>query len=207
MSAPPKTQLNVTPEEAQAIRAAVIAANPAGLGADCTAACKADAQALTDLLIDPSISTAIYDLPAPITHETVTAWIAEAQEKRRCGEALLTIRTAPNGTIYSYSYFTIWPDLSAAEIAGGYRAERQGAGLGKTGALHSFGWMFDAFNVRLICVTAALDNVRSAKVIEAAGFAPMGERESRRADGSVRRSLYWEMNVDQWRRLHVTASD
>lgn len=67
--------------------------------------------------------------------------------------------------------------------------------------------MFDAFKVRLICVTAALDNVRSAKVLEAAGFAPMGERELRRADGSVRLLLYWEMNVDEWRRLHVTASD
>lgn len=207
MSAPPKTRLYVTPEEAGAIRAAVIAADPSGLGADCTAATEKDAQSLAQLLADPSISTAIYDLPSPITPQTVGAWIADAQTRRRRGEALLTVRTATDGTIYSYSYFTIWPDLSAAEIAGGFRAARQGAGLGKTGALRSFAWMFDAFKVRLICVTAALDNVRSAKVIEAAGFTPMGERQSHRADGSERRSRYWEMAIEQWRKLDFNASD
>lgn len=206
MSAPPKTRLHVTPEEASAIRAAVIAADPAGLGADCTAVSKTDAQALTHLLADPSISAAIYDLPSPITLPAISDWIVDAQAKRRRGEALLTVRTAPDGTIYSYSYFTVWPDLAAAEIAGGFRAERQGAGLGKTGALRSFAWMFEALKVRLICVTAALDNVRSAKVIEAAGFTPMGERQSHRADGSVRRSRYWEMTAEQWRTLDLNAS-
>lgn len=205
VSAPPKTRLHVTPEEAHAVRAAVIAADPSGLGADCTAASEKDAQALTHLLADPSIATAIYDLPSPITLQTVGAWIADAETKRRRGEALLTIRTATDATIYSYSYFTIWPDLAAAEIAGGFRTERQDAGLGKTGALRSFAWMFEAFKVRLICVTAALDNVRSARVIEAAGFTSMGERQSRRADGSERRSRYWEMTIEQWRKLDLNA--
>ena len=127
---------------------------------------------MTQLLTDPSISAAIYDLPSPITLATVRNWICDAQAKRERGEALLTVRRAPDGAIYSYSYFTIWPDLAAAEIAGGFRAEQQSAGLGKTGAQRSFAWMFDALQVRLICVTAALDNVRSAKVIEAAGFTP-----------------------------------
>lgn len=207
MSAPPKTRLYVTPEEAGAVRAAVIAADPSGLGADCTAASEKDAQALTHLLGDPSIATAIYDLPSPITLQTVGAWIADAGRKRQHGEALLTVRTAKDGTIYSYSYFTIWPDLAAAEIAGGFRAEDQGAGLGKTGALRSFAWMFEALKVRLICVTAALDNVRSAKVIEAAGFTSMGERQSHRANGSVRRSRYWEMTIEQWRKLNLNEPD
>lgn len=205
MSAPPKTRLHVPPEEASAIRGAVIAADPAGLGADCAVARETDAPALTQLLTDPSISAAIYDLPSPITLATVRNWICDAQAKRERGEALLTVRRAPDGAIYSYSYFTIWPDLAAAEIAGGFRAEQQSAGLGKTGAQRSFAWMFDALQVRLICVTAALDNVRSAKVIEAAGFTPMGERESHRADGSIRRSLYWEMTREQWRRLNNTS--
>ena len=65
--------------------------------------------------------------------------------------------------------------------------------------------MFEAFKVRLICVTAALDNVRSARVIEAAGFTSMGERQSRRADGSERRSRYWEMTIEQWRKLDLNA--
>lgn len=206
MSAPPKTRLYVTPEEAGAIRAAVIAADPSGLGGDCTEASDSDVQALTHLLADPSLSNAIYDLTSPITLETVSAWIAGARAKRQRGEALLTVRRAADGTIYSYSYFTVWPKLGAAEIAGGFRAEHQGAGLGKTGARRSFAWMFEAFKVRLICVTAALDNVRSARVIEAAGFLPMGERQSRRADGSERRSRYWEMSIEQWRKLGLSTS-
>lgn len=206
MSAPPKTRLHAPPEEADAIRAAVVAADPTGLGADCVAARETDALALTQMLTDPSISAAIYDLPSPITLETVHNWICDARAKRERGEALLTVRRAPDGAIYSYSYFTIWPDLAAAEIAGGFRSERQGAGLGKTGAQRSFAWMFEALLVRLICVTAALDNVRSARVIEAAGFKPMGGRESHRADGSIRRSLYWEMTREQWCGLKNNAS-
>jgi RimJ/RimL family protein N-acetyltransferase len=38
-----------------------------------------------------------------------------------------------------------------------------------------------------------VDNVRSGKLIEAAGFRPMGEREVMKPDGSARRSLYWEL--------------
>lgn len=61
--------------------------------------------------------------------------------------------------------------------------------------------MFNELRVRLICVTAALDNVRSARVIEAAGFTPMGEREGVRADGTIRRSRYWEMSREAWAAL------
>lgn len=39
-----------------------------------------------------------------------------------------------------------------------------------------------------------------SSVIEAAGFKPMGEREGVRADGSVRRSRYWEMTREEWDR-------
>lgn len=58
--------------------------------------------------------------------------------------------------------------------------------------------MFCALGVRLVCVTAALDNWRSARVIEATGFTPMGEREGLRPDGSMRHSRYWEMTREQW---------
>ncbi len=53
--------------------------------------------------------------------------------------------------------------------------------------------MFDHLGVRLIGLTAALDNHRSARVIEAAGFRFIGERDSIRPDGSVRRARYWEL--------------
>jgi RimJ/RimL family protein N-acetyltransferase len=104
--------------------------------------------------------------------------------------------------ISGYSYFTIWPEFSAAEIAGAHRADTQGHGVGKAGAARSFGWMFEHLGVRLIGLTAALDNVRSAKVIEAAGFVHKGQRTSTRPDGSTRESNYWEMTREAWRSLH-----
>ena len=62
--------------------------------------------------------------------------------------------------------------------------------------------MFDVLGVRLVGLTAALDNIRSQRVIEAAGFIDMGERDSIRPDGTVRRSRYWEMTREAWRSRH-----
>jgi RimJ/RimL family protein N-acetyltransferase len=103
------------------------------------------------------------------------------------------------GAIGSYSLITVWPDRSSAELVGAQRADLQNSGVGSRGAARTFGWMFDVLGVRLIGLTAALDNVRSARVIEAAGFVDMGERDSVRPDGTVRRSRYWEMTRDAWR--------
>ena len=66
--------------------------------------------------------------------------------------------------------------------------------------------MFDHLGVRLIGLTAALDNHRSARVIEAAGFRFIGERDSIRPDGSVRRSRYWELTREEWHRLQALRS-
>lgn len=198
MSAPPKTVLRATPEEAEAIRCAVRDVDVKQLGADCVVAGAEHVAGLTALLEDPRVSGPIYDLPRPITPTTIDAWIEDALRLRACGEALLVVRLDAAGAVYSYSRFAIWPEFASAEIAGGFRAELQNAGAGKAGAARSFDWMFDALKVRLICVTAALDNVRSAHVIEAAGFRRMGEREGVRPDGSIRRSLYWELAREDW---------
>jgi RimJ/RimL family protein N-acetyltransferase len=82
------------------------------------------------------------------------------------------------------------------------RADLQNSGQGGAGAAHTFGWIFETLGVELIGLTAAIDNVRSAKLIEAAGFTAMGEREVARPDGSVRRSNYWEMTREAWRQRH-----
>lgn len=154
---------------------------------------------LVDLLSDPAVSEPIYDLPRPMTRANVAAWVADAERLRQAGEALLVVATDQDERIWLYSRFTVWPERTAAEIAGAHRADHQNAGLGKAGAARSFNWMFEALGVRLVCVTAALDNARSASVIEAAGFAAMGERDGVRPDGSVRRSRYWEMTREAWR--------
>lgn len=202
MSAPPKTVLTATPEEEAAIRHAVRTVDPLTLGPGRVVAGEAHVAGLTRLLEDPAVSGPIYDLPRPITEANVGAWIAEAERQRQAGDGILILTLDPQGEVAGYSKFSVWPDRSSAEIAGATRADLQGKGQGGPGAARSFGWMFETLGVRLVGLTAALDNVRSAKVIEAAGFRSMGEREVTRPDGTVRRSLYWEMTREDWERRH-----
>lgn len=54
-----------------------------------------------------------------------------------------------------------------------------------------------------MCLTAATDNARSAKLIDRIGFVRMGERDAVRPDGTTRRSLYWEMTREAWERAKV----
>lgn len=202
MSAPPKTVLTASPEEEAAIREAVRTVDPLTLGEGRVIAGAEHVAGLTRLLEDPAVSGPIYDLPRPITEANVAAWIAEAERQRQAGDGVLILTLDPQGEVAGYSKFSVWPDRSSAEIAGATRADLQGRGQGGPGAARSFGWMFEVLGVRLIGLTAALDNVRSAKVIEAAGFVSMGEREVTRPDGTVRRSLYWEMTREEWERRH-----
>jgi RimJ/RimL family protein N-acetyltransferase len=203
MSAPPKTVLAVTAEEEQEIRNAVRRADPLTLGPGRVLATAAHAAAVYELLADPAVSEPIYDLPRPLTHAAVAAWIAEAELQRERGEALLVLTIAPDGTVMGYSKITVWPDRSAAELAGAIKRTLQNTGSGGSGAARTIGWIFATLKVRLICLTAALDNVRSAKLIDRMGFRRMGERENTRPDGTPRRSLYWELTADEWRSLET----
>ena len=201
MSAPPTTQLDVTAEEAAAICAAVRGADLSLLGPMYRLAGPEHIEGLIALLSDPAVSDPIYDLPRPFTPDVIAGWISDARDKQTRGEAILAVTLDDRGTVAGYSYFTIWPESSAAELAGASRADVQGQGRGKTGAARSFAWMFAHLGVRLIGLTAAADNVRSAHVIEAAGFQPKGERQSVRPDGTIRMSRYWELTRDEWRAL------
>ena len=202
MSAPPVTVLQAMPEEEAAIRAAVRNVDPATLGPDRVLATAAHVDSLTALLADPAVSDPIYDLPRPIGTASVGAWVAEAERLRQAGEGVLILSLDEAGEVAGYSMFSVWPHRSSAEIVGAMRRDRQSQGQGGAGAARSFGWMFEVLGVRLIGLTAALDNVRSAKVIEAAGFVSQGERDSVRPDGTVRRSRYWELGRAEWERLH-----
>jgi len=200
MSAPPKTVLSVTPEEARAIRAAVRNADPRGLDGGRTLAAPFHAPALTEFLGDPMVSGPVYDLPRPLELGAVTRWIESCGAAREQGEGILMLTHDAHGAIAGYSKITVWPDRSAAELAGAIRADRQSAGQGGAGAWRTIDWIFETLGVRLICLTAALDNVRSARLIEAMGFVRMGERVVVAEDGSERPSLYWEMTREAWRR-------
>ncbi|WP_312165828.1 GNAT family protein [Phenylobacterium sp.] len=198
MSAPPKTVLQVTPEEEAAIRAAVRGAGGEGL----VVAGSQHVAGLTALLADPRVSDPIYDLPRPINEANVARWVEESEALRRKGECLLTVTLDEAGEVAGYSRFTVWPDRSAAEIAGARRADLQNSHSGKAGVARSIAFMFEHLGVRLIALTAALDNVRSAASIDAAGFRRLGEIDSVRPDGTTRRSLYWELSREEWVRTH-----
>ena len=199
MSAPPKTVIEATPEEAEAIRAAV-----RGVGSEDgrVVAGPEHVEGLTALLSDPRVSDPIYDLPRPISAQSVGAWVAACEAARQRGEKLLTVALDEAGEVAGYSCFSVWPERSAAEIAGARRASLQNSGTGKAGVGRSAAFMFETLGVRLIGLTAALDNVRSASAIDGAGFRRMGEVESVRPDGTTRRSLYWELTREEWELRH-----
>ena len=196
MSAPPKTVLTATPEAAAAIRAADRGARGHRVaGAE-------HVEGLLDLLSDPRVSDPIYDLPRPFTRETVAKWVADSEALRQEGRCVLAVNLDEDGRVAGYSRYTVWPERSSAELAGARRADLQNTGGGRMGVARSIAWMFETLGVRLIGLTAALDNVRSAKSIEAAGFRRMGEVESVRPDGATRRSLYWELSREEWVKFH-----
>ena len=196
MSAPPKTVLTATPEEAEAIRAVVRSAEGAMLAGP------EHVDGLLKLFLDPRVSDPIYDLPRPFTRESVAAWVAEARALRQEGRCLLSVTLDEAGEVASYSRITVWPERASAELAGARRADLQNSGAGRRGVAQTTAWMFEELGVRLIGLTAALDNVRSAKAIDGAGFRRMGEVESVKPDGTVRRSLYWELAREEWVRRH-----
>ncbi|MBP6014595.1 MAG: GNAT family N-acetyltransferase [Alphaproteobacteria bacterium] len=198
MSAPPKTVLTATPEEERAIRDAVRNADPLTLGPGRIIANETHAAGVLDLFADTAVSEPIYDLPRPFTLASIAAWIAESERQRQTGDGLLILTATPDGTVMGYSKISVWPDRASAELGGAIRATLQNSGAGGSGAAHTIGWIFTTLKVRLIGLTAALDNIRSAKLIDRIGFRRLGERESIRPDGTIRRSLYWEMTAAEW---------
>lgn len=196
MSAPPKTMLTASADEEAAIRAAVRAAPGR------TVAGPEHVDGLVALLADPHVSDPIYDLPRPITRASVARWVADSEALRQEGRCVLAVSLDEAGEVTGYSRFTIWPERASGELAGARRADLQNSGQGTQGVAHSIAWMFEGLHLRLIGLTAALDNVRSAKAIDGAGFTRMGEVESVRQDGTVRRSLYWELTREEWRMRH-----
>jgi RimJ/RimL family protein N-acetyltransferase len=202
MSAPPKTLLQASEAEADAIRHAVRTADVAALGMGRVRAELKHVPGLVALLSDERVSGPIYDLPRPVTTESITRWVVENQAQALAGEALLLATVDEAGEVAGYSRITVWPEHSAAELAGAVRADLQNRGQGSVGMAHTFGWIFETLGVRMMCLTAALDNVRSQKGIDAAGFVRMGERDAVRPDGTLRRSVYWEMTRDDWRGRH-----
>ncbi|GAB1262652.1 GNAT family N-acetyltransferase [Aurantivibrio plasticivorans] len=157
-----------------------------------------DAQAFTDFLSDPRISKPIYTLPNPINQETVTEFIKKHLDERNRGEGLLLANFNNSQQITGYYDIQVWPEWSACELGGAISPEEQSSGKGGSGALATFNWLFDVVGVDLICETAALDNIRTAKLLERIGFKYKGEIESTLPGGGTRPSRYWELSRTDW---------
>jgi len=192
----PLTRILVSAEKQEAIRSAVRAAEetPDGM----RVATPADADAFTALVIDPRVSTPIYSLPKPITRESVAAFIDRHLQERASGEGLLLIKRDDAEAVAGYHDIQFWPQWAACELGGAIRPDLQRAGAGLDGAAAGFNWLFGDIGVDLICETAALDNVATARLLEHIGFRHKGEIESELPGGGTRPSHYWEMTRADW---------
>ena len=199
MAGIPLTRNLVPVEKAEAIRAAVCAAKvlPSAFGGSILAE-EAHAAAFHEFLSDPAIHAPIYSLPAPLDEASVRTFIRQHIEERDAGEGLLFLGFDEVGEVAGYSDIQVWPQWAAAELGGALRADRQSSGQGAAGAKSSFEWLFNELDIDLICETASLENVRTARLLDALGFARMGEITSTRTDGTTRPSRVWEITREAW---------
>lgn len=195
---------NRLPEQRQnEIRAAVRAARGIGFEASPSrVATLDDADALYRFLSDPDISGPIYNLPRPLTRQSVRAMIDRNLAAQAAGEGMLFLRFDEAGEVLGYSEFEIWPEWGAGDLGGALRQDIQGQRAGVEGARRTFDWMFEGLGLELIVATGALDNIRTARLLDRLGFARKGEITSTREDGSTRQSLVWEVTRAAWRRAH-----
>lgn len=193
----PLTRHPVSAEKANAIRNAVRAVRFPAASRRRVAATE-DAEAFHALIADPAVSGPIYTLPKPATLEAARDFITRHLGEQACGEGLLILEFADDDGVCAYHDIQFWPEFAAAELGGAIRPDRQNAGAGGAGAAAAFDWLFCDIGVDLICETAALDNIRTKKLLERIGFRLTGEIESELHGGGVRPSLYFEMTRDEW---------
>ncbi|MEP2990127.1 MAG: GNAT family N-acetyltransferase [Parasphingorhabdus sp.] len=161
-----------------------------------------DADIFHTFLSDPDISAPIYTLPRPLTVDAIRNFIADHLEQRERGEGLLFLNLDETGEIGGYIDIVIWPEWAAGELGGAVGKQRQGQRRGIEGARLGFDWLFDVLGLELICETAALDNIRTAKLLDHLGFNRKGEITSQRPDGTMRASLVWEVTRLEWDAYH-----
>lgn len=199
----PLTRIPASQSKQQLIRNAVT--NTERQGEMARIARASDTAALTELLSDPEISQVIYTLPTQINHDTVGAFIDQHLDERERGEGLLMLSGEEGSPATAYYDIQVWPQWAACELGGAISSKHQNTGRGGSGALDMFSWLFDVIGVDLICETAALDNVRTAKLLNRIGFTYMGEIESKLAGGGQRPSHYWELNRADWCQIQSSS--
>ncbi len=198
----PITRIRQSEDRQAAIRDAVRTATGIGFDrAPSRVARAADAGALFRFLSDPDIHAPIYNLPRPLTLESVAGFIDRKRQQREDGLGLLLLRFDPSGDIIGYSEIDVWPQWGAGDLGGALRKDQQGKRAGVDGARQTFSWMFETLKLELLVATGALDNIRTARLLDRLGFDRKGEITSTRADGSTRQSLVWEVSRSQWQAM------
>ncbi len=190
----PKTKLNISKEEAQRIRARVRAVQTISgdLGVS-RRAVQADAPGLLKLLSDARVSGDVYTLPRPFSLNSISAWIRDHTQQAKDGRGLLMVTEDERGQIITLTDFQFWPEYSACEFGGVIAAHLQSQSVGTKGMAHLCDWVFKQLGIRLLVMTTSPQNIRSHKLLRGLNFTQMGEMDSVRPDGSVRKSLYWEL--------------
>ncbi len=199
MSALPLTRIALSDERQAEIRDAVRKATGIAFDeAPSRLAVAEDADAFFRFLSDPAIHGPIYNLPVPLSPATVGDFIQRKLDERARGEGLLFLRFDEDGDVIGYSEFDIWPQWGAGDLGGALRPDQQGKRAGVSGAKRTFDWMFEALRLELIVATGALDNVRTARMLDGLGLERKGEITSHRPDGSTRASQVWEVSRAAW---------
>jgi len=200
MAQPPDTVLSALPEEAAAIRRAIQSTKlvdvPYGRYSPVRASDVAD---LLDLLADPRVSRALYTIPQPVTRVWVADWIKRHGGEAETGDGLLMLARDISGAATGFVDLQVWPERASAEFGGGIRADLQSASMGTRGAAALFDWLFDGVGIRLIAMTNALDNVRTARLLASLDYCRLADRQCATPSGAMRPSMYCELSRDDWR--------
>lgn len=198
----PVTKVKVAPKRAHAIKQAVrTAENMATDNHISRLATPDDAALFFRFLSDPAVSAPIYTLPTQLSEASVREFIESFCAGRETGTELLFLNFNEAGQLGGYTDVTVWPDYAAGELGGAVHPNRQGQRRGIAGAEMGFTWMFDTLDLDTICETAALDNVRTARLLDTLGFRRVGQTVSKYDDGRSRDSLVWEVTKDEWMAL------
>lgn len=203
MEQPPDTVIEVTPEEEEAIRAAVRAVREMPGGQ--RIATLDDAEALRDLLADPAVNGPLYTIPTDVKLGWVQDWIVQHEAEQQAGEGVLFVTIDENGICTGFSDIQVWPTRSAAEVGGGLRANQQSKSRGGSGAAQLFMWLFMDIGVKLLAATCAEDNIRTQKMLKRVGYTQGKSRLCTGPDGSQRPSLYWELKREDAMKMFEQA--
>jgi RimJ/RimL family protein N-acetyltransferase len=162
---------------------------------------RADAPGLFAALTDPSIWTWL-TAPLPDDAETMQGYVDAALDERARGVRWPWTVRLLDGTVVGWtSYGDIEPAHERIEIGWtSYGVPWQRTAVNTETKLLLLGHAFDDLGYSRVALKTDLRNERSQRAIERLGAVREGvlRRHQRRADGTIRDSVYYSILVDEW---------